>query len=95
MTPKLFHSVEDLHRALKSQTVQVAIQAGFDVDQAEENGESLFGKHASDEAVRIYPNGSWAFEQDSEEKMTGENANMLGFYLIGSQEIFDQVFKET
>lgn len=94
MAPQLFHSVEDLHRFLKGQTVQVASQFGFDTHQDGEDGQTFYGKHGSDEVIRIYRDGTWSFERGGEEEMTGESALMLGYYLSGNQELFNEVFKE-
>lgn len=95
MSNQLFHSAEDLHRFMKRQTVQVAHDAGFDTEQHEEAGSTLYGKHGSDEVITIYSNGSWEVWTAGVQKMTGGNAMLLGYYLAGNEKMFDEVFKES
>jgi hypothetical protein len=56
---KLYHSESELNAMLRDETILIAKREGFDTIQEEPSGNLLCGKHASEESIEVYPNGSW------------------------------------
>ena len=82
--PQLFHSIADLNKAMRANTIEVARRNGFDIEQAEPEGYLCLGKHSSNEVINVFSNGAWEYSAEVDnlnELLMGGDAVMLNLCL--------------
>lgn len=87
---RLFLNEEDMRLNNMRDTLEVARINGFDVFEDEGDGKMLCGKHSTSLVVRVYPDGSWEFEDTTPENpaahdiTNGINASFLRLFFHDS-----------
>lgn len=89
---KLFLNVEDMRLSNMRDTLEVARKNGYDVWEDEDDGKVLCGKHSTSCVVRVFPDGSWEYEDTTPENpaahdmTSGINAAFLRLFFFNPEE---------
>ena len=91
-TGRIFHSVEDMHRHNKQDTLEVCRSNGFDVFEQEADDHTHAGKHSTAELIDVFPDGSWMYYDRTPENpaahsvASGMNGMFLKYFFAATQE---------
>lgn len=89
----IFNSPEDANAAAVMDSVAAAFNAGL-TNKVTDEGHVLCARPDSMELVDIFPDGSWEYQNVSEEgkteSMSGTTAALLSLYLNGNKELFEK-----
>jgi len=80
---RIFHSVEDMRKHNKMDTLEVCRSKGFDVFEQEDDDHTHAGKHSTAEVIDVFPDGSWMYYDRSPENPAAHSvaSGMNGMYL--------------
>lgn len=89
---RLFLNEEDMRLHNMRDTLEVARKNGYDVWEDDGDGKMLCGKHSTSCIVRVFPDGSWEYEDTTPEnpaahdKTSGINASFLRLFFFNPVE---------